>query len=149
MENLHVLYNVMNRVTATKHPFPCKEIFMTDRKSNKLMVPQGGVLRDFILRLKLIGRLMSDSRVNFFLKLIPIASLAYLISPIDLAPGVVLPVIGVLDDAAILWIGSTLFVELCPPEVVSEHQKQLASNVIEDMGDVVDAEVTDVNDDKQ
>jgi hypothetical protein len=58
-------------------------------------------------------------------------------------------VIGVLDDAAILWIGSTLFVELCPPEVVSEHQKQLASNVIEDMSDVVDAEVTDVNDSKQ
>jgi uncharacterized membrane protein YkvA (DUF1232 family) len=122
---------------------------MADKKSNKLMVPQGGVLRDFILRLKLIGRLMSDSRVNFFLKLIPVASLAYLISPVDLAPGVVLPVIGVLDDAAILWIGSTLFVELCPPDVVNEHQKQLTSNVIEDMGDVVDAEVTDVNDNKQ
>lgn len=122
---------------------------MADKRSNKLMVPQGGMLRDFVLRLKLIGRLMSDSRVNFFLKLLPIASLAYLISPIDLAPGMVLPVIGVLDDAAILWIGSTLFVELCPPDIVNEHQKQLSSNVNDDSGEVVDAEVTDVNDDKQ
>jgi uncharacterized membrane protein YkvA (DUF1232 family) len=108
------------------------------------MVPQGGMLRDFVMRLKLIGRLMSDNRVSFFLKLLPIASLVYLISPIDLAPGVVLPVIGVLDDAAILWIGSTLFVELAPPAVVKEHMNELQSN-LDDANDVIDAETTDVN----
>jgi len=119
---------------------------MSDK--NKMIVPQGGMLRDFVTRLKLIGRLMGDSRVNFFLKLIPIAALAYLISPVDLVPGVALPVIGVLDDAAVLWIGSTLFVELCPPNIVKEHSNQLASNVDDDSGEVVDAEVTDVNTDK-
>jgi hypothetical protein len=31
---------------------------MTDKKPNKIMVPQGGMLRDFVLRLKLITRLM-------------------------------------------------------------------------------------------
>jgi uncharacterized membrane protein YkvA (DUF1232 family) len=118
---------------------------MNDKKPSKLMVPQGGMLRDFVQRLKLIGKLMGDSRINFFLKLIPIAALAYLISPIDLAPGVALPVIGVLDDAAVLWIGSTLFVELCPPTVVKEHMAQLQSNV-DDVNDVIDAESTDVND---
>ena len=109
------------------------------------MVPQGGMLRDFVLRLKLIGKLMSDNRISFFLKLLPVAALAYLISPIDLAPGVALPVIGVLDDAAVLWIGSTLFVELCPPTVVKEHMTQLQSNV-DGTDDVIDAESTDVND---
>mgnify|MGYP002392839197 CR=1 FL=1 len=118
---------------------------MNDKKPSKLMVPQGGMLRDFVQRLKLIGKLMGDSRVSFFLKLIPVAALAYLISPVDLAPGIALPVIGVLDDAAILWIGSTLFVELCPPPVVKEHMNELQSNV-DNTDDVIDAESTDVND---
>jgi len=120
-----------------------KEKFMADKKNRKIMIPQGGVLRDFILRLKLIGRLMGG--VSFFLKLLPIASLAYLISPVDLVPGVVLPVIGVLDDAAVLWIGSTLFVELCSPVIVKEHMDELQSN-LDEADDVIDAESTDVDD---
>jgi len=120
---------------------------MTEKRPGKLMVPpQGGMLRDFVTRLKLIGRLIGDRRVSFLLKLLPIAAVAYLISPVDLAPAVALPIIGVLDDAAILWIGSTLFVELCPPNVVNEHSAELSSNVDDDSGDVVDAEATDVND---
>jgi hypothetical protein len=54
-------------------------------------------------------------------------------------------VIGALDDAAILWIGSTLFVELCPPHVVREHIQSLRSN-LDEVDDVIDAESTDVND---
>jgi uncharacterized membrane protein YkvA (DUF1232 family) len=121
---------------------------MTDKNSNKLMVPQGGRLRDFVLRLKLITRLMVDRRVSFFLKLLPLASVAYLFWPIDLIPGIVFPVIGVLDDAAILWIGMSLFVELCPPNVVEEYTQELSSNLDNNEGDVVDAEATDVNGDK-
>lgn len=120
---------------------------MADKKPGKLMVPpQGGMLRDFVTRLKLIGRLMGDRRVNFFLKLLPVAAIAYLVSPVDLAPGVVFPVIGALDDVGILWIGTTLFVELCPPDVVKEHTAELSSNLDDDSGEVVDAEATDVND---
>lgn len=112
-------------------------------KNNKMIVPQGGMLRDLVKRLKLISRLMSDRRVNIFLKLLPLASLAYLFWPLD---AVAIPVIGVLDDAAILWIGSTLFVELCPPTVVKEHRAELESNLDDDGGEVVDVEATDVND---
>lgn len=120
---------------------------MADKKPGKLLVPpQGGLLRDFVTRLKLIGRLMGDRRVNVFAKLLPLASLAYLIWPWDAIP--MIPVIGALDDAAILWIGSTLFVELCPPNVVKEHRDELTSNLNDDTGDVVDAETTDVDDDK-
>jgi len=123
---------------------------MAERKPGKLIVPQGGMLRDFVKRLKLIARLMGDRRVNFFLKTLPIASVAYLIFPFDLAPGIAFPIIGALDDAAILWIGSTLFVELCPPNVVKEHTQELESNLDDSSsGEVVDAEATDMDDDKK
>jgi uncharacterized membrane protein YkvA (DUF1232 family) len=120
---------------------------MADKRPVKITVPpQGGMLRDFATRVKLIFRLLGDRRVNFFLKFLPLASVAYLFWPID---AIALPIIGVLDDAAILWIGSTLFVELCPPEVVREHMAELTSNLGDSSGDVVDAEVTDVDNAKE
>ncbi len=119
---------------------------MADKQPSKMIVPpQGGMMRDFIARLKLISRLMGDRRVSIFLKLLPLASLAYLIMPLDLASGIALPIIGALDDAAILWIGSTLFVELSPPKVVKEHMDELASSMDDSSDDVVDAEATDVD----
>lgn len=99
---------------------------MPPKNPSEIMLPQqSGGLRDIVLRLKLILRLIADRRVNFFLKLLPVAALAYVISPVDLAPGIALPVIGALDDAAILWLSSYLFVEFCPPKVVQEHLKEL------------------------
>lgn len=118
---------------------------MTDNRRKLLVPPRGGMMKDFVKRLKLIGKLMADDRVSIFLKALPLASIAYLIWPIDLAPGVALPIIGALDDAAILWIGSTLFVELCPDGVVKEHMEELdiAGN---DSGEIVDADSSDVSD---
>jgi uncharacterized membrane protein YkvA (DUF1232 family) len=117
---------------------------MTDNRRKLIANPQGGLMRNFVKQLKLIGRLMGDNRVNMFLKILPIASIAYLISPVDLAPGVVFPVIGALDDAAVLWIGSTLFVQLCPDDVVKEHMDDLEMIASSD-DDIVDAESKDVN----
>ena len=123
---------------------------MTQRKSGKMVVPQGGMMRDFVKRLKLIARLMGDRRVNIFLKFLPVASVAYLIFPFDLVPGIAFPIVGALDDAAILWIGSNLFVELCPPNVVKEHMQELESNLDDSSsGEVVDAEAMDMDDDKR
>ena len=111
---------------------------MAERKSEKFIVPsQGGAMRGIVNRLKLIGRLMADPRVSIFLKTLPLASLAYLFWPLDAIP---LPIIGALDDAAILWIGSTLFVELCPENVVKEHMRDMDSNL--------DADATDINENK-
>jgi len=123
---------------------------MTKNKRGDLMVPpKAGMFRDLVMRLKLIGRLMADSRVNLFIKILPLASLAYLIWPLDLAPGITLPIIGAVDDVAIVWLGSYLFIELCPPDVVNEHMEQLTSNmdIIEGNDEVVDAEsVEDISD---
>lgn len=119
---------------------------MSNNRRQLIANPQGGLMRNFVKQLKLIGRLMSDSRVSPFVKVLPIAALAYLISPVDLAPGVVFPVIGALDDAAVLWIGSTLFVQLCPDNVVKEHMDDLDMIASGDSDDIVDAESNDVND---
>jgi len=120
--------------------------------SRSIIPSQGGMFRDLILRIKLILRLMADRRVNPFLKLIPIASLVYVVSPIDLVSGVMLPVVGALDDAAVLGFGVYLFLELCPAHIVQEHVRILSSNldVIEQPDeDVIDAEVVDLPDDEK
>ncbi len=103
-----------------------------------------GFFQDLIQRVKLIWRLMGDKRVSFFLKLLPVGALVYLVSPIDLAPGLALPVIGALDDAAILWLGTTLFVSLCPDEVVKEHTNALSGVVDGSWREPDEEPVTDV-----
>ncbi len=121
------------------------EINMAEQKKTRtITVPkQKGVVRDFISSLKLILRLMGDKRVSPWVKLIPIGAVAYWIWPLDLIPGI--PGLAAVDDAAVLWLGSTLFIELCPPDVVQEHKKQINSNVQDASEEIVDAESTDVN----
>lgn len=121
---------------------------MDEKKPTTLTINQkSGVVHETINHLKLIFRLMGDSRVNIFAKLIPIGAMIYLFSPVDILPGVALPVIGALDDAAILWLGSYVFTELCPPAVVQEHLKEIAGNMdVNAQDEVVDVEATDVSD---
>ena len=92
---------------------------------NIIINQNSGFFQDLILRLKLILRLIGDKRVNFLLKLLPILAAIYVISPLDLIPGAVLPFIGALDDAAVIWLGTTLFMALCPEDVVEEHTNAL------------------------
>ncbi len=118
---------------------------MADKKTRTITVPkQKGVIRDFVSNLKLIFKLMGDKRVSPWLKLIPIGAVAYWISPVDLIMGI--PGLDAVDDAAVLWIGSTLFIELCPRDVVEEHKREIDSNVQDTSEEIVDAESTDVND---
>ncbi len=75
---------------------------------------------------------MRDPRINPFLKLLPIGALLYLVIPE--------PIVGPIDDAFLLWLGTTLFVELCPQRIVQEHWAELTS--------VIDAEWREVKDAK-
>jgi uncharacterized membrane protein YkvA (DUF1232 family) len=97
---------------------------MADKK-NIFQYADRGFIQNLTMRIKLILRLMADRRVNFLLKLLPIGALIYLVSPIDLIPGALIPFIGALDDVAVIWLGATLFVDLCPEEVVQEHVEAL------------------------
>ena len=124
---------------------------MANKKRDITVSSGGGVFRDLVLRFKLILRLMGDRRVNPFVKLLPLASLAYLIWPIDLVPGLVLPVVGALDDVALVSLGAYLFIEFCPPYVVEEHMQQLTSNmdIVAGDDDVIEAETVDMDDDEK
>lgn len=100
-----------------------------ENKPNRSIIPsQSNAFTDVTLRLKLIGRLMADRRVSLFLKIIPVGALAYLFSPIDLVPNAVIPFVGVLDDAAILWLASYAFLEMVPTDVLKDHLRNLVSN---------------------
>lgn len=117
-----------------------------NKPSNLTVVPKGGVIHETMNHLKLIFRLMGDSRVSVFAKIIPLGALLYLVSPVDAIFAI--PIVSGLDDAAILWLSSYVFTELCPPDVVQEHQKALLSNLDSSStnDDVVDAEATDISD---
>src|SRR3972149_3823053 len=80
---------------------------MSDRERNIVPSQGGGMLRELGVRMKLILRLIPDSRVTPLLKLLPVGTLVYLIVP-DLA-------IGPIDDAVVIWLGSVPFVELWAP----------------------------------
>ena len=112
---------------------------MSNNRRKMLPAPQGGMLKGLTQQIKLIARLMGDSRVSPLLKVLPVASVAYWLMPLPLDN-----VIPVIDDAAILWIGSTLFVELCPQDVVTEHKEDLGL-LVSDSDEIVDADSSDVN----
>lgn len=76
---------------------------------------------------QLAWRLYTDRRVSALLKaLVPVAALAYFIMPIDLLPDFI-PVLGQLDEVAIVLLLIRLFISLAPPDVVAEYKGQTAS----------------------
>jgi uncharacterized membrane protein YkvA (DUF1232 family) len=117
---------------------------MSDKKKRSVVKSGGGgVFNEISNQFKLVFRLLRDPRVNLFLKLIPIATLFYLVIP-DL-------IIGPIDDAVIIGFGLFIFVELCPKDVVEEHRAALSDTIpgewrdpqVIDEEDIVDAEFTE------
>ena len=94
---------------------------MSGQFNQKKIPSKGSTINNLALRIRLIIRLMGDSRVNPLLKLLPIGSLLYLILPDFM--------LGPIDDVIVLWLGSYLFIELCPSEVVNEHLFQLTGTI--------------------
>ena len=75
--------------------------------------------------LKLVWRLLKDRRVPFFGTFVFVLALAYLAWPIDLIPEFVFPIIGQVDDVAILLAGLRYFMRATPPQIMEEHLAQL------------------------
>jgi uncharacterized membrane protein YkvA (DUF1232 family) len=75
-------------------------------------------------QLRLVWSLFKDKRVPTWTKSVVPISLLYLISPIDFMPDVILG-LGQLDDIAVILLGMTLFVKLCPPEIVQYYVNKL------------------------
>jgi uncharacterized membrane protein YkvA (DUF1232 family) len=77
---------------------------------------------------RLCWRLWRDHRVPTALKGMIVAIMFYVLSPIDLVPGFLVPVFGQLDDATLLMLGAYLFIRWSPPEVVAEHMASIGTS---------------------
>lgn len=88
-----------------------------------------GFFTNIVRQARLAWRLYKDRRVPGWVKLIPVAGILYLISPIDLLPGLLLPGLGELDDVAVLLLSLKTFVDLSPPDLVNEHLQNLVGRV--------------------
>jgi len=98
---------------------------------------------DLIRRLptyiRLVWGLLRDSRVPGQQKLILAGIGAYLVLPLDLIPDFV-PVLGQLDDIAVVLLGLDLFIRSAPQEIVDEHLAKIAQDKDQLRRDIATAE---------
>lgn len=73
---------------------------------------------------RIAWRLLWDNRVPMSAKVIPILAVLYILSPIDILPDFV-PVVGQLDDLAILLLGTQLFISMSPQDIVRSIRAEL------------------------
>jgi uncharacterized membrane protein YkvA (DUF1232 family) len=112
---------------------------MTAKENRSLNQAKEGFFNELYHNLQLIIRLVRDGRVNFFYKLLPIGALLYWVIPFDFFP------INPLDDALVIWLGFSLFLELCPADVVEEHRLKLrGSTKAKPSPEVVDGSFKDL-----
>jgi uncharacterized membrane protein YkvA (DUF1232 family) len=76
---------------------------------------------------RLVWGLARDPRVPTQQKLVLGGIAAYLVFPIDIIPDFI-PVIGELDDLAVLIFGLDWFIRNAPPDVVDEHMARIAQH---------------------
>ena len=76
---------------------------------------------------RLFYRLINDTRVSFFTKLVPVLGLIVLISPPMLEQDFI-PFLGELDSVLVIYFTLKIFIWLCPPEVVREHVERIGRN---------------------
>jgi uncharacterized membrane protein YkvA (DUF1232 family) len=77
-----------------------------------------------IQQLMLTWRLMTDRRVSIIPKIVFFLPFVYLISPIDLIPDLI-PVLGQMDDFALLVAGFKLLETMSPGGIVAEHREAI------------------------
>ena len=113
------------RITIELNP---RERRFYDRLRERVVPVRSGATtgaRDLLLLLPdltiLLGRLLRDARVPLFEKTIALAGIAYVLSPIDLMPVLLLGPIGMLDDLFIVAACLSRLVNHVHPDVVRGH----------------------------
>jgi len=76
---------------------------------------------------RLIWALARDPRVPTGQKAVLAGIAAYLAFPLDIIPDFI-PVIGQMDDLAVLILGLDWFIRNAPPDVVEEHMAKIAAH---------------------
>lgn len=88
------------------------------------------MLRAFIDQIRLTWRLIRDPRVPLWSKAIPVLVIAYVLSPLDFIPDVIIG-LGQLDDLAIILGGMRMFAAVVPEDIVEQHRAELAGKPLE------------------
>ena len=102
-----------------------------------------------INRLRLVVRLLRDSRVPLYLKILPFLSLIYLLFPLDFIPDLI-PALGQVDDLGAIVLAVEAFIMMSPQDVVQEHKAEIETGSKRaSRGDtVIDGEWRTVNRDR-
>jgi uncharacterized membrane protein YkvA (DUF1232 family) len=102
-----------------------------------------GVFRTLLSDVQLALRLLREPAVPVYLKVVPLAALAYVLSPLDFLPDF-FPIVGQLDDIGIVILGVKAFLHLCPADTAAFHREEIARrrpfSPMSRLGDVIDAE---------
>ncbi len=69
---------------------------------------------------RFVARMVKDERVPVRAKAALVLGGSYVVSPIDLIPGLI-PVLGQIDDLIVMMAAIGAATRLCPPEVVDAH----------------------------
>ncbi len=100
-------------------------LYLVSRKLQK-REPYASFLRLRSLRkLKFFRMIVGDPRVPFFVKTLPFLLAAYLAMPFDIIPDFI-PVLGYVDDVAIVLGTLALIIKLTPRAVIDDLLSQLA-----------------------
>jgi uncharacterized membrane protein YkvA (DUF1232 family) len=76
--------------------------------------------------IKLVRRLLFDGRVPIGAKIVFGLGIAYVLWPVDLIPDFVLPLLGQIDDLAILLGGLKFLLNQTPSAVLEEHIEKIS-----------------------
>lgn len=97
------------------------------------------LVRRLPLYVRLVWALLRDGRVPARQKLILVGIGAYVVLPIDLIPDSV-PVLGQLDDLAVVLLGLDLFIRSAPADIVEEHLARISQDEDQFRRDIATAE---------
>jgi uncharacterized membrane protein YkvA (DUF1232 family) len=116
----------------------------TDRRSKRKELYKPSLAND----VRLVWKLMGHPDVPTRLKLLPIFGFVYFVWPWDVA-------IGPVDDAFVMWLCTSFFLENCPPHALQQIKEEIANPAIKikhtrsyqpvDEGDIVDGEFVDLD----
>jgi uncharacterized membrane protein YkvA (DUF1232 family) len=99
--------------------------------------------RTLVADVHLALRLLREPAVPVYLKALPFAALAYVLSPLDFLPDFI-PIIGQLDDLGIAILGLKVFLRLAPSDAIAFHREAIVRrrpfSPMSPAGDVIDAE---------
>ena len=103
----------------------CAGIWRRTDLETKTLVRQVVHLR-FANKLRLAKALALDRRLPLRARIIPPGLVLYLAMPIDIIPDFI-PVLGYMDDVAVLVVGVGMLLRLTPRQLLHEHLSSLPS----------------------